>query len=431
MSSQAPSPPPPASPPGTPPSPPRPPPPFSLGSLTKVPRLSASIVPGQNVQLAGEGELASALLDDNHMSAIVISGAALKWVAVRVPAQSAVSHVAVYGDGGWSNSIRPFEVYVGPRAGDPAGATRCGSEFHPGDGDPYAWVVECPPALHSLHARPNGQLDVRSQSQSESQYVTLLLRGAGTDGTGRTVFVSELLAYAGAHPNPPPPPGSARPTERGVSGVEHGGGGGRGAAAVHGRFRGGFASNVLAEAGVLVHVYDGQETSDDPLSVGWWDAYWSHASISASLIRKEQPTLFGGARVAVVLEPRLMAPHVRCAFAGDGGSSGGAGAGCLRYCDDDKPELECAWPPSRLKKMLEVQAELCPWKCYNEVLVSTIGYLSVLPRGMEAVVLLPSAKAEDRALAERMRAQFLAHFHLPDEALPLLRFDGQNFTEAA
>jgi len=229
------------------------------------------------------------------------------------------------------------------------------------------------------------------------------------------MFLSEVVVLSLAAP-PPTSHTSQRPLQSRTAALI--------AQDVNDRFRDGRPADELADAGVLVHMFDGGESSAIP-----WQMSALSDHVSASLINRRNPHLFDlntdappGAKVGIVLAPDT--PLI-CLYAVDSGTLQATNRGCGdTTCNLSAGKTDaCSWRADNLKSMLEVQ----PWFAYNEVLISTIYWDHTLPHIIEAFMFIDDATGT-HARASDVHRQFVQQYaRTPAENVPLLRFTGHAF----
>lgn len=163
--------------------------------------------------------------------------------------------------------------------------------------------------------------------------------------------------------------------------------------ALNARYRAGHASNVLAEAGVLVHVFDqledwGNDRGYRPCRSGWCNGRFDHES--CSVINIHLPAIYphhssdGG----VVLASSV---PVACSFPGDGGTQKKTIEQlCNRtQCSPQErglPHSQCSFGPNQLGDMLRAHQSRKGGVPYNEVVVSSRTWEERLPWSVEAFI---------------------------------------------
>ena len=193
------------------------------------------------------------------------------------------------------------------------------------------------------------------------------------------------------------------------------------------------ATGLLADVGVLIHVFDGFEAHS---GIKWLPADGGSGSMSASLIYAQQranpsrtiPTFNRGAR-GLVLRP--MHHLVQCGCESDCGGRcvgaygmGGAGPAPQRattplWCDPVTTEAGewhggCVWQPGpSLAKMFYLNQRSAG---YNEIVVSAAFWREHMPSAVEAVI-----------GDEGVHRAFLQAYGLSKRDVPLLTFDPANF----
>ena len=215
---------------------------------------------------------------------------------------------------------------------------------------------------------------------------------------------------------------------------------------INSRFAHGRPSNVVAEAGVLVHVFDHEECwqpedlpwalRNDTLTCSKLD------HLSTSLINARAGDLFLGliGGVGMIMSP---SSRVLCSYPFDGdtekvprGGCGGSACahglgGRVQGPNEDPSWQRCTWPPDRLREMLEIYAARLSVRAgrrglgggmprYNEVIVGKGHWRRHLPQHVEAIVFF--GRHEERA--RRIHRAFLARYGSRVAHTPLLRLRG-------
>ena len=273
----------------------------------------------------------------------------------------------------------------------------------------------------------------------------VLIRQLGCCG----LFLSEVRVFGRAPPPAaplPPPPAHAV------------------AAAINRRYEEARPSSVLAEGGVLLHIYDGYGSERAPWQFCTDDCERGPIdTLSSSLISRRLPWIFEAearwGAVGFILAPDV---EVLCAFYHDAGSGG-------------HPNGKCPWPPNSgphtelphtgrpLGEVMVEHFDACAGgetgeryhgtghfmrngHCgsgYNEVMTSWTFWESNLPWAIEAFVYATDGGPDGHFERNRERARgihraFLANFGLAPREVPLLFYrcgpggpdGGQPFTEA-
>jgi len=170
------------------------------------------------------------------------------------------------------------------------------------------------------------------------------------------------------------------------------------------RFQSGHPSNTLAEAGVLVHQFDGLEDWDNgrgyrPCHSGWCNGRYDHVSVS--LINRQLPLVFND-NGGIVLST---ATRFNCSFPHDGGTqSRSISSAC---------GLRTAYPPNRLKECMQNQL-VAHSREYNEFVVSAQYWDAHLPRVVEAIMFV-----RDASQAKKAHAAFVRRYGI---RIPLVRY---------
>jgi len=224
------------------------------------------------------------------------------------------------------------------------------------------------------------------------------------------------------------------------------------------RFETARPSDVLGEGGVLVHIYDGFESGEQPWDICHHDCVRGGVdTISASLISRTLPWLFEAearwGMVGYIFSPETA---VLCAFYHDAGSGG-------------HPNGKCPFPPNTGRHILPPHMgeplgvamrqhfEACAGEVniftglhtrnghcgsgYNEILVGWAHWEMSLPWGVEAFMYAggPEAWPTNEPRARDIHREFLQRYGLSAADVPLLRYDcgpggphgGQPFTIAS
>jgi hypothetical protein len=206
------------------------------------------------------------------------------------------------------------------------------------------------------------------------------------------------------------------------------------------RYNHGKASNGVAEAGLLVHCFDGTEGADapwKPCTTGtcnqfqWW---WS-----ASFINLVQPDLIGTA--GIILAPEYT--KVECSWDTDMGSMN-SGCGDKKHLDGTTEHTP--YPPNRTEEMLNISMTpdssqhaaglALGVPVYNEVVVNSTWFIRHLPGSIEAIVYFEDKDAApkvnaggvvakdtrevDKLAAYTTYVAFLDAYNLTESQVPLL-----------
>jgi len=192
------------------------------------------------------------------------------------------------------------------------------------------------------------------------------------------------------------------------------------------RYAAGRPSNILAEAGVLVHVMDGGLQRAEPWRGG------NQGFLSASLLNSRKlPNALYTKGTALVLSPRS---RLVCSYPQDSGTKSWtvpkvpvAGCGPHMCTDNDAPfppprsgaGYVCAFPPTKLRDALEIfEAAPVSLSAYTEIVISTApGEFAI-----EAVVCDSTCDYYRAGRDDESHANLLRHFGLSATQLPLLRW---------
>ena len=209
----------------------------------------------------------------------------------------------------------------------------------------------------------------------------------------------------------------------------------------------------MTSAGIVIHQFDSLDDGN-PDGTPWVPR---RPTISAAIVNADlQPDpdrgnipVYSYSLAGLVL--RGSANKLRCSYAFDTGSLRWHGA-CNKWRCSDTESTDshsaggCAFNPSGLQRMMEVQKEtrirnfkpwFKPWddhKFYNECILDDRTFLDSLPRSIAAVFYMPTPcddiydgpKCE--AYARGAHRNMLRHFELTEADLPLVRFDFYNWT---
>jgi hypothetical protein len=242
------------------------------------------------------------------------------------------------------------------------------------------------------------------------------------------------------------------------------------AADLNARFRFGHPTNRLAEAGILVHVFDDELIGCSHSEGDAWTASCSeHDALSdrksVSLINRQMPHIFAGlsphalemaseyeltqTRGGMLLSSELLEPAVGtvfCAYHADAHShahlcnpKGNASASCIPGCPADRAcsatgsqgveGRPCWWPPHQLREMMEQYLRVMPTTShvcgqldcsYNELVMDALPWAQKMPRLIQAFF-FPAGSLNGEEHAREVRRTFLNSF--PGTYAPLLRLN--------
>lgn len=297
-----------------------------------------------------------------------------------------------------------------------------------------------------------------------------LLFNKGNDGCYRkgTITVSQcrpqtdLDLYVLLGPPPPAPPHPPpRPPRTPM---------GRGIAGINEQFRKGKPSDELADVGVLMHMWDGQEELGKPWKMCLTNCLCQgsriNGRISSMIIyrglhdrsdRKTIPLPFGG-RGGILIHPSFAA--VDCLYGIDGGTyrlDDPRHPGCSdEFCNpnnifDQNGNVWCgfngapamAWSPRDIKKLLELHAQYGPaWhgpgfhSGYNEAILNSKLHNAALPQSVMAFFVPKGHSTVTSDLGygimidvvEAHRA-FLREYGLSADDVPMVELDTANWDE--
>jgi hypothetical protein len=190
--------------------------------------------------------------------------------------------------------------------------------------------------------------------------------------------------------------------------------------ALNARYRAGHASNVLAEAGVLVHVFDqledwGNDRGYRPCRSGWCNGHFDHES--CSVINTHLPAIFHSSDGGVVLASSV---PIACSFPFDGGTQGKTIEQlCNRTQCSPAKHWDCSFGPNQLGDMLRAHQSRGGGG-YNEVVVSSRTWEERLPWSVEAFI--------DGGRAAAAHRSFLRDFPDRRGRTPLVKYTaGEGF----
>jgi len=258
----------------------------------------------------------------------------------------------------------------------------------------------------------------------QSAFVTVRQVGPPRiNGNLRRMYVSEIIPYS-----LPPTPLSeslASPRLRGDAARE-----------ISARFDRGAPSNSVADAGVLVHIFDGYEDPDRPWQI--CHDVCRHGpvdSLSSSLISRKVPWLFSSSwgTVGIVISPTV---EIMCSFPADSGTGGHPNGRC-KGADRASVGTENFYHGSStyngktLRDALEQQYSGSYRKShfgasgFNEVIISSMYWERALPSAVEAFFYADSERAvtqKQRLEIRQAHSAFLQYYGLTKEEVPLLEF---------
>lgn len=204
-------------------------------------------------------------------------------------------------------------------------------------------------------------------------------------------------------------------------------------------------SNLLADIGVVIHAFDGQEDPDRKWAVCPPNSQCGFISdrMSASVIFKGKTAAFSGGG-GVILNPE--ATRLLCAYGGDGGTRGklchppGVSGSCIPGCTSG-PRQWCN--PEEVWNNKGAWCDGRPWRpkdfgtffeldklssTYNEVIADGFYWNKHLPHSIEAIIGSPGEPA-----AQALHAEFLQTYGLSSAQVPLVTFNKESldapFTE--
>jgi hypothetical protein len=319
------------------------------------------------------------------------------WLSLRVKPVP-IDSVALYIYYGWDDALAPYEVWLGRWHGDLE--LQCTLES---SGEPSHYGV---PALAWCHGATRPYVTVRKLTRGKRMFLSEVLVYGRQDTQACTGIMTGVLDAQEVR----------SPSPRGtVSEVVEG---------INARFERGRPSNDLAEAGVLVHIWDGYE---DPLH-RWriCDVRCPKKvdSFSSTLISRAAPWLFhNGAGGGFVISPEA---DIECAFPCDVGTGGHPWGRC-RGASREKVGTGAGpkYTGHSLKDALDAQYDgsygrLHPGVSgFNEVIVAWLFWSHNLPWAIEAFI---SIDRTDEPEMRRVHAAFLAFYGLSASEVPLLRY---------
>ena len=223
-------------------------------------------------------------------------------------------------------------------------------------------------------------------------------------------------------PPPPPVPVAPSPSAAWLQVVDD----------LNARWLAGQASTELTTAGVVMRVFDGQETQGKPWLPDAASMVGDHFAVS--IVNAHHPDVYEGGYVLGVWdrEPGMVLTsslsvqrRISCAYSGDGGSNsrqchvrGGDSTchpGCAKYWCEDGRRWNCAYRPSKLLEALQRQDAETPrghvdkWG-YNEIVLDAFNtpWSDALPDDVSAFFVQPLATEDQKRRAREAHAAFLA-----------------------
>ena len=315
------------------------------------------------------------------------------WLSVRVRSGVQIDSIGIFVYRPWSSDFRlaPYEVWAGDAFGDVgSSAVQCTLPTSPTAAEPTHGGT---PTIVSCHGVVKPYLTLRQL------------------GDPKRWFISEVEVYT-AEDRDASRPAAWAPKQRGEV-----------ATAINRRFERGAPSNVLAEGGVLVHIFDDYEDEQRPWTMchevcrrGSVDAW------SSSLVSRSVPWIFTASAGAAGF---IMSPHAEivCAFPFDAGTGGHSNGRCSPLVS---PLEDGHFAMHTLQDALQRQYD-GSWRrvhpqdsVYNEVIVSSMWWDRNLPWALEAFVF--DGGDELQAQMVITHQQFLDFFGLTAEEVPLLRY---------
>ena len=194
------------------------------------------------------------------------------------------------------------------------------------------------------------------------------------------------------------------------------------------RFRNAKPSNDLAEAGILIHMFDQTESKvhrwrgcpnhKGDSSVEGNDCQLFGDRFSASMVVKDKAVLFGGGG-GIIFRPGFN--KIRCSYGGDGGTRNGDGCADGSFCPSSRSALD-GWCDGAPHRPRDLQNMLRWWgqhaTTYNEVIVDASYMDAHLPQSIEAII-------SDAAVHK----QFVDFYGVSPRDYPLVGFRPENVLE--
>ena len=187
---------------------------------------------------------------------------------------------------------------------------------------------------------------------------------------------------------------------------------------INARWDEGEPTNVLAEAGVLVHQFDATEFPSEP-----WIPRGEH--FSCTLANRRNPVLYSPTKAGLVL---ASANRVRCSYTRDGATAARGDGGCGGSQPKCTAQVDwgCVWAgPWTVAEMLAAASTRFAHgsdgngQRFNEVMVDTDWYVNNMPLSLEAFFVPARGNLPQAA---RIHRHFLSHFGLSEAEVPLLVF---------
>jgi hypothetical protein len=218
------------------------------------------------------------------------------------------------------------------------------------------------------------------------------------------------------------------------------------------RFVAGAPSNSLYEAGVPLHVLDGYERSNAPWSFDPSSPTGDRAS--ASIVNARHPDVYenllrpvGSQRMpGFVLADAPTKERLSCSYFRDGGTNSASqncdhtdtscASGCIAsWCEGDM-DWYCAFPPWRLKDMMEAHDREVwrghhPHWSYNELVLDTWRkpWELDMPHMVVAVFVQAGSEEAEVMYGLAVHSKLLAFFNLSENDVPLLEYDATSASE--
>ena len=236
------------------------------------------------------------------------------------------------------------------------------------------------------------------------------------------------------HVPPPPPPPPPPPTLALLNSIE----------SLNERWRRGAPADELADAGLVMRVFDGQELVETPWLPNQHSVVGDH--FAASIVSRAHPDLFEGGNLALRRSPGLVLGNdvqrrLSCLYPRDGGSNGrqcgplqaptdACRPGCVSYwCGENGRKWNCVFRPTQLKLILELQDASLPKGHvkeygYNEIVINTWPpdeWQALMPNLVEAVFVQALATDAEKQRARECHAAFMAQY--PDSVTPFVTYD--------
>lgn len=210
---------------------------------------------------------------------------------------------------------------------------------------------------------------------------------------------------------------------------------------INDRFLGGGPNNDVRKAGVLMRAFDEITHPEKP-----WEPcpqVWKGRPLMcgkfgdrfpSTIIYPGQVQIYSKGSGGFVIRPSTA--EILCSYDHDGltmkpektctppGVSDECTPGCGRERCPEDPFWRCAWPPDKLKQMMEAhQARKGRAADHNEIVLDADSWVRNLPRTVEAVFMLAGADEKYAQAAREVHRALLSEYGITESTIPLVVFD--------